>query len=461
MFRSIRARLTLWYTFIVAVIFVFIAVATYRYVSATLYDNLDLSLDNEAKWIASRLDRQKPEESDVVVINEIREHSAYYPMKEYVEVWTTGGMLFCRSSNIGTDSLIKHVSVAGDQEPAWTTVNTFAILPPLRMFVKKNAGASIIVGVPVESVEQTLEQLVRVMAWMGPIVVLLAFVGGLFLAKKSLSKVNQITEIARKISADRLSARIPSHDVDDELGRLIETFNGMIVRLDSSFEQMRQFSTDASHELRTPLTVLRTQLETALSTRMSPTEIKKIVARCLDEAIRMGSILENLSLLGRGDAGQASIKRERVRLDNLLEETYEESIILASQKSIEVKIENTANVMIWGDKQRLRQMILNLVDNAIKYSGEKTAITLSLSLSNGEASMVVKDQGIGIPRSETGRIFDRFYRVDRARSRTLGGSGLGLAIVKWIVDAHAGTISVKSAMSKGSEFTVLLPVAKQ
>ncbi len=461
MFRSIRARLTLWYTLIVAVIFVFIAVATYRYVSATLYESLDQSLVNEAKWIASRLDRQKPEESNEVVIAEIKEHSAYYPTKEYLEVWTAGGMLFCKSSNIGGDSLIKYVSFDSDSDFAWTTVSTFAMLPTLRLLVQKSAGTTIIVGVPVDSVDDTLVQLVRVMAWMGPLVVLLAFVGGLFLAKKSLSKVNQVTEIARKISADRLSARLPSHDVDDEIGRLIETFNGMIVRLDSSFEQMKQFSTDASHELRTPLTVLRTQLETALSSRMSPSETRKIVARSLDEAIRMGSILENLSLLGRGDAGQASIKRERVRLDDLLKDTYDESVILASQKSIDVKIENTANVMIWGDKQRLRQMILNLVDNAIKYSGEKTVITLSLSQTDGEASMVVRDQGIGIPRSETGRIFDRFYRVDRARARTLGGSGLGLAIVKWIVDAHGGTISVKSNMNKGSEFTVLLPVAKQ
>src|SRR3990172_8322705 len=200
MFRSIRARLTLWYTLIVAVIFVFIAVATYRYVSATLYENLDLSLVNEAKRIASRLDRQKPEEANAVVINETKEHSAYYPMKEYVEVWTPDGRLFCRSSNIGTDSLVKYVSFTPDSEVVWTTVSTFAMLPPLRMLVQKSGGARIVVGVPVESVEQTLEQLVRVMAWMGPLVVLLAFVGGLFLAKKSLSKVNQVTEIARKIS---------------------------------------------------------------------------------------------------------------------------------------------------------------------------------------------------------------------------------------------------------------------
>ncbi|HLF14175.1 MAG TPA: ATP-binding protein [Bacteroidota bacterium] len=459
MFRSIRARLTLWYTIIVAVIFVFIATVTYKYVSATLYDQLDLLLVNEARWIAQRLEKQNVEsEPDESAAAAIREHSAYSPTKEFVEVWAPDGTLLCQSSNVIGDSLVKHTDFPPDPHYNLHTVVTFRI-QPLRILTQLTRRGRIIVAIPVESVETTLRQLMRVLAWMGPLVVLLAFGGGLFLSKKSLSKVNQVTDIARKISADRLSARIPSHNVDDEIGRLIETFNGMISRLDASFEQMKQFSADASHELRTPLTVLRTQLETALASRMSASEIRKIAAQCLDEAIRMGSILENLLLLGRGDSGQLSIKRERVRLDDLLRETYDESVILASQKSIEVKIENTDNVPIWGDRQRLRQLILNLVDNAIKYSGERTVITLSLVKNEGEAAVAVRDQGIGIPKSEISRIFDRFYRVDRARSRTLGGSGLGLAIVKWIVDAHGGTITVKSAVNKGSEFTVSLPVA--
>ncbi len=457
--RSIRSRLTLWYTLIVAVIFVVIAVVTYSYVRSTLYDQLDQSLINEARWIVQQLgQRDGTPATDARVIASIREHSASYPTKEFVEVWGTDATLFCQSVNLVGDSLIQHARFPLDPHYLLTTVTTFRI-QPLRILTQESLNGQLLIGVPVESVEGTLRQLVKVLAWMGPLVVLLAFGSGLFLSKKSLAKVNQVTEIARKISADRLSSRIPTHDVDDEIGRLTETFNSMIARLDGSFEQMKQFSSDASHELRTPLTVLRTQLETALASRMSPSEIRKIVAQCLDEAIRMGAILENLLLLGRGDSGQPLIKRERVRLDDLLKETHDECVILASQKSIEVKIENTDNVLIWGDRQRLRQMILNLVDNAIKYSGEKSVITLALSGNNGEATVTVRDQGIGIPRAEISRIFDRFYRVERARSRTLGGSGLGLAIVKWIVDAHGGTIAVKSAVDRGSEFTVSLPAA--
>jgi heavy metal sensor kinase len=459
MFRSIRSRLTLWYTFIVAVIFVVIATVTYQYVSATLYDQLDHALVNESLWIAQRLEKQGAVgEADAAVIEAIREHGAYYPAKEYFEVWTVDGRLFCQSYNVVGDSLIKHVPVPDRGRRVLSTVSTFRV-QPLRVISENGSGRVIIVAVPTDSVEQTLEQLMRALAWVGPVVVLLAFGSGLFLSRKSLAKVDQVTEAARRISADRLSARIPSHDVDDEIGRLVGTFNGMIARLDASFEQMRQFSSDASHELRTPLTVLRTQLESALGSRMSASEVKRIVARCLDEAIRMGSILESLLLLGRGDAGAAAINRERVRLDELLMDTYDESVILAAQKSIDVRIENTDNVLIWGDRERLRQMMLNLVDNAIKYSHEGSAITLSLTKDDGRATLVVRDQGIGIPHSEIPKIFDRFYRVERARSRTLGGSGLGLAIVKWIVEAHGGTIGVKSAVDKGSEFTVSLPVA--
>jgi two-component system OmpR family sensor kinase len=459
MLRSIRSRLTLWYTLIVAIIFAVIATVTYQYVGATLYDQLDLALVNEARWIAQRLGKRRAGGgTDATIIAEIREHGAYYPAKEYFEVWSRDGTLFCQSANLLGDSLVKHVPLPPEGRRVLQTVSTFRV-QPLRAVAEDSPAGHVIVGIPAESVEKSLEELVRVLAWMGPLVVLLAVGSGLFLSKKSLAKVDQVTETARKISADRLSARIPSHDVDDEIGRLIGTFNGMISRLDASFEQMKQFSADASHELRTPLTVLRTQLESALASRMSASEVKRVVAQCLDEAIRMGSIVENLLLLGRGDAGAAAINRERVRLDELLKDTYEESVILASQKSIGVRIENTDNVLIWGDRERLRQMMLNLVDNAIKYSNGGTEITLSLAKDHRTATLGVRDQGIGIPRSEISRIFDRFYRVDRARSRTLGGSGLGLSIVKWIVEAHGGTISVKSAVNRGSEFTVSLPVA--
>jgi signal transduction histidine kinase len=255
-----------------------------------------------------------------------------------------------------------------------------------------------------------------------------------------------------------MSERIPEEGVDDEIGNLISTFNAMIARLDTSFEQMKQFSGDASHELRTPLTVIRTQLETALNARESNAETKAIIAHCLDEAIRMSGIIENLLLLAKSDAGQVQIHTDKVNLQELINETYEESIILASEKSITVLLPTADAATVRGDGQRLRQMLLNLIDNAIKYSRQNGLISLSLTREGQRARIVVADNGIGIPEGEIGRIFDRFYRVDRARSRELGGAGLGLSISRWIVAAHGGTISVHSELNKGSEFIVDLPV---
>ncbi|MBI4549000.1 MAG: ATP-binding protein, partial [Ignavibacteriae bacterium] len=270
--------------------------------------------------------------------------------------------------------------------------------------------------------------------------------------------INQVIETAKSITADRLHDRILEHHAKDEIGKIISTFNEMISRLDISFQQMKQFSADASHELRTPLTVMRSQLETAMNSRTSVAEMKKIVANCLDETIRMTGIIENLLLLAKGDAGQITMKQEVVDLSSLVRQTYDESVILASQKEISVTLEEITSISILGDAERLRQMLLNLIDNSIKYTPECGRIHLSLSTDDGNAKIVVADTGIGIPENEIPRIFNRFYRVDRARSREMGGTGLGLSIAQWIVHAHGGNIRVESKLNEGSEFSVLLPL---
>ena len=184
-----------------------------------------------------------------------------------------------------------------------------------------------------------------------------------------------------------------------------------------------------------------------------------IAANCLDETIRMSSIIGNLLLLAHADAGQDAMKREPVNLKDLVQETYAESTVIASEKSISVTLTNTEDAVILGDAERLRQMLLNLIDNAVKYNRINGKIAISLTRQNGQAKISVADTGIGIPGREIPRIFDRFYRVDRARSRELGGSGLGLSIVQWIVQAHHGTINVASEINKGSEFSIFSPIS--
>ena len=460
MFRSIRFRLALSYTALVALTFLLISWAIYQYISTSLAAALDQSIYKELDWTQARyekrLARSEPAE---LTRGEFFEHAAYFPMKEYVEVWDGSDNIFYRSPNLNDDTLAHHATIPPEHADTLETVTTFRD-HDIRMLVRHMHDATILIAMPTESVIEPLRELVRAFQWLGPAVVILAIAMGSFLAKRSFAKINQVVEKAKIITADRLHDRLPPHKAKDEIGRIVTTFNEMISRLDFSFSQMKQFSADASHELRTPLSVMRTQLETALDPKTGLGEVRGIAANCLDEAIRMSTIIDNLLLLARADAGQDVISREPVDLQKLVRETCEESVLLASQKSITVTLHDTDEVVILGDEQRIRQMLLNLIDNAIKYNLVNGRIDVNLNREDGRARIRISDTGIGIPESQIPRIFDRFYRVDKARSRALGSSGLGLSIAQWIVHAHGGTISVKSRVNHGTEFTVSLPVYK-
>ncbi len=457
MLRSIRFRLTLWYSSIVAVTFALVALATYQIIARQLMSSLDESVITETRWMAARIDRADSRHEPAEAFREeIREHAAYYPFKEYIEIYDSAGAMLFRSANLEGDTLARFAGSGSPQHVTLATVTTFRD-HVIRLGASRSARGAVYLAMPMERVTTAQDQLLGTLAWMGPAVLVFAVAGGTFLAKKSLAKVEKVTGAAQRISADRMSERIPEEGVDDEIGNLISTFNAMLTRLDASFEQMKQFSGDASHELRTPLAVIRTQLETALNAQESNAETKRIIAQCLDEAIRMSGIIENLLLLAKSDAGQAEVHTARVDLKTLMEQTYEESIILASEMAIHVTLRRADDAVVRGDEPRLRQMLLNLIDNAIKYGRQEGEIVLSLEREKDRARIVVADNGIGIPRGEMPRIFDRFYRVDRGRSRELGGAGLGLSITRWIVGAHGGTITVQSEPNKGSTFTVELP----
>lgn len=461
MFRSIRFRLALWYTLVLSLTFILISFTIYQYVRSTLSDSLDKSLVKEAEWVHARVERGMLRgELRQAVAEDLFEHASYFPLKEYVEVRDSTGALYYQSPNLSSDTLYSSVVLLGDTSEGLRSTASFRN-HEIRLVLLRSATAMVLLGMPADSLTQPLRELLIVFAWIFPFVVLVGAVGGVFLARKSFAKINDVIEIAKNITADRLHDRIPAHDAQDEIGSIITTFNHMIARLDSSFERLRQFSADASHELRTPLSVIRVQLETALRGNASPSELREVSANCLDEAMRMSTIIDNLLLLARADAGQDVIKREPVDLQDLMREMYAESVIIASSKLISVTLRQVEAATIVGDEQRLRQMILNLIDNAVKYNRSKGEIHLSLVVEAQLANIRVQDTGIGILESEIPRIFDRFYRVDRARSREMGGSGLGLSISRWIVEAHGGEIRVSSRPNQGSEFLVSLPLAKR
>jgi len=304
----------------------------------------------------------------------------------------------------------------------------------------------------------------------------LAGSGGWLLARRALRPVDQMTMTARRIEAEHLAQRLEGAEVNDELGRLARTLNEMLARLEAAFAQVRRFSADASHELKTPLTVLRGEVEVALRNPRDPVEYRRVLTSVLEEVESMTVLVDDLLLLARADAGALRWDMTPVELDRLVEEVAKEGEVLGRGKQVPVKIQEIEPLVVQGDGPRLKQLLRNLVDNSVKYTPSGGQVTLALRAVRCEtpatnskfetqsspsphwAEIEVRDTGIGIAAEALPRIFERFYRVDPARSRETGGAGLGLCIAKTIAEAHGGRIEVQSTPGVGSAFTLLLPL---
>jgi len=484
--QSIRSRLTFWYTLLVlSTLLVFGGVA-YYYTSNTLSGNLDISLRTEVRWVRDYLQpraskvkptkrsveslmRQKPKqqaaEPDTVegdateeadeIWNQIYQHTLLSPKKTYIQVADRKGTILYRSISLGEDTLRLDQELKQD-----TTVLAYTWLngQSVRVAAVREKNFIFLVGYPIAELREAIDNLFSIFLILVPIALVVSIVGGLYLANKSLQPVDEVTTSARRITAENLDKTIPPRKVDDEIGRLISTFNDMIQRLNASFAQVRQFSADASHELRTPLTVMRGEIELALRNPKTQEEYRQVLESAMEEIVRMSSIIENLLTLAKADQGTFEVNLSEVNLSSLVQELYDDGEMLAEGKHIHVALTKSEPITIVGDKVRLRQMFLNLIDNAIKYTPEGGAVTLSVERLNGTALFRVKDTGIGIPPEDLNKVFDRFYRVDKARSREIGGTGLGLSIAKWIAEMHRGKIGVQSELDKGSVFTVELPI---
>jgi heavy metal sensor kinase len=314
------------------------------------------------------------------------------------------------------------------------------------------------VGYPVDEIEITLNDLFSSLLVAAPIVLFLAMISGWFLAKYFVQPVEEITRLADDITEHNLSQRLPVRRVNDEISRLTKTLNAMIGRLERSFAQIRQFTGDASHELRTPLAILMGELEMALHSKRTAHEYQEIIASAIEEVSRLSQVVKNLLELSRADAGQVPLDLKDLNLSALLEDMVEDAMILAEEKNILVRSTIEPRVMLHGDKVRLHQALLNIVDNAVKYTQSGGNITISLRVQDHEALVSVSDSGFGIPEEDIPYIFDRFYRVDKSRSAEISGHGLGLSIVRWVVEAHRGRIKVTSNIGKGTIFFLWLPL---
>ncbi len=273
---------------------------------------------------------------------------------------------------------------------------------------------------------------------------IIGVVGGWFLMRKALAPVSSLTAAASKINDRNLHQQLPRSGNGDELDRLTEVFNAMTARLDTSFQRIREFTLHASHELKTPLTIMRGEIETALAQeKLTPSQRDQFLSQ-LDEMERLTKIVDGLTLLTKADAGQVELKKEPVRLDELVRDACEDTKILAQPQQIGVCLDKCESIVVRGDRHRLRQLLLILTDNAVKYNQPKGEVILSLVRVDAFVEVKISNTGSGIPAESLPRVFDRFFRADASHCSAIEGCGLGLSIARWIVDAHSGTIAIAS-----------------
>jgi signal transduction histidine kinase len=304
--------------------------------------------------------------------------------------------------------------------------------------------------------EKALEESGEMVFYVGLPAVLLGLIGGWWITRKALAPVTALTEAVEKKHDGNLRERLPSSGNGDELDRLTEVFNAMTSRLDNSFQRIREFTLHASHELKTPLTVMRGELETALREGILTSTQKELLLSQVDEIERLAKIVDGLTLLTKADTGQIALNCEPVQLDELVRESFADAKILGQPQGIQVNLSECRGTVIHGDRHRLRQLLLNLTDNAIKYNEPKGRVNISLSQVDGFAELKIENTGAGIAPELQPHVFERFFRGDTSHSSMVEGCGLGLSIAEWIVVAHNGTIQFASKPGAMTVVTVKL-----
>jgi two-component system OmpR family sensor kinase len=467
---SLRLRLTLWYVGLLAAILVAFGIGLYSIVSFSLYDEVDHTLESRAKDIQASLTTALAVQSDPATV--LKQGGVLLPTADvfagpdvYVQIAELDGSVITKSANLGTQRFVIRREQLHEVSAGQSIYSVFQITQTrLRAYVAplRNAQGQI---VGVIELAQSLREVDTTLARLGVLIagsilgaLGIAAIGGAILARSALSPIDRITKTAHAITrAHDLGKRIEVAATTDELGRLASTFNEMLARIEELFRVQQRIVADVSHELRSPLTAMRGNLDLLRRGAAGDPAAREQALTAIDsEVARMSRMVSDLLFLAQADAG-VPIARQNVELDTLLLDVYRQSRVLADGVKVSLGAEDQA--IILGDPDRLKQALLNLVGNAIKYTPSGGEVRLSLEKDQEWVRIAVRDSGIGIAPEHISHLFDRFYRVDKARARDAGGAGLGLAIAKSVVDAHRGKITVESQPGKGSIFTIWLPLA--
>ncbi|HXI42190.1 MAG TPA: ATP-binding protein [Candidatus Limnocylindrales bacterium] len=461
--RHLRTRLTLWYVSVLAALLILAWAGTCALLFWQLRSQLDHFAVQEIETVEGlffftpdgqlrlREDyHNHPESKDVI--------------ERFLEVRSPDGPVLFRNDRLGNRALggmsFEEEGVGGYSERSARLSDGTRVRVVSRVHTLEGHPLLIRLAHSEEPLYSRLKDLLLASLVVLPLVLIIAWVAGYGLARRALSPIEQMARRAQEITPDKLHARLPHDARDDELGQLARVFNDTLARLEQAFEQLRRFTSDASHELRTPLAMIRSVGEVGLQKDGTRAEYRDIIGSMLEEVNRLTSLIDNLLTISRADSGHIQLHRTVVPVMALAREAAGLFEILVEEKSQRLMLEGDEHAQVEGDCIFLRQALVNIIHNAVKYSpvGE----TISVRVRNGDASQVVveiQDKGPGIPLEDQARVFDRFYRVDKARGRESGGAGLGLSIAKWAVEAHGGSIELNSETNLGSTFRIVLPSA--
>ncbi|MEW5958241.1 MAG: ATP-binding protein [Chloroflexota bacterium] len=469
---NIRLRLTLWYTAILFFILVIFSVAVYIGLTRSLLVSVDNHLQREVGELLGNLnfeghddegdEHESDEKKGGIQLTYTPEEGVYW------RILTADGQPLIDPGYFEKISFDQSVLKANHTQFEYATLTGTV---PIRLytapFVIEQQGAGIVqVAESYHHIQEVQQQLILLLALGIPFTLLAASVGGWFLASSALNPIDRITQAANQISAHDLHQRLNLNLPNDEVGRLAATFDKMLARLEDAFERQRRFIADASHEMRTPLTILKGDVEVALRRPRSLEEYQETLSMVDDTTDRLTAIVQELFLLAQADNNQILPCFESLNLSALLTKEAGKLMPRAVDKNISLNLDVPEQLVIDGDPGKLSRLFVNLIDNAIKYSSPGDHVTVTANTRDDLACVAIADTGPGIPAEHLPHLFERFYRVDKARSRQVrtvdgSGAGLGLSIAEWLVQVHRGRIEVSSRVGQGTTFTVWLPIKQE
>ena len=469
--RTIRFRLTVGY--LIVLFLSAIALSFYLHyqvkvdIDDEIVDLLGLQCEELAESISGNIGQMNLIVHD---LNEKTKSSGLY--KLYYELFDNSGAILAKSMDFAENTkdavmlaqMINLPTGAEETELGVTSIAKGYTKSGLRTFTRPvfyNGELHCILqmGADLGFVEMLLYRYFKTIIFAIPIMIIVAAFCGYFLARHYLKPIADLNKKIQEITVRNLDGELPTRGNNDELDQLANNFNQLLHRLSISYQKIAQFSSDVSHELRIPITTLKGEAEVVLGRERDIEEYSKVLESSIEEFDRLTRMINDLLILSRSDFADEKLEIELIDLSSLLQNILEFLKPLADDKAIAFDVKIEKGIQVQANKVLLERLFSNLIDNAIKFTNTSAPIAISLSKQGEEVVVSIRDHGVGIPKESLGRVFDRFYRVDKSRSRDLGGAGLGLSISKMIVERHQGAIHIQSPENEGTEVTVSLPIA--